>query len=758
MKEEDLDQTKPITTLKDFEEYNDDNLEVQTSRTEKNNNILAKQIDQENEEAAEEALAEKNIAIAEAILEEETTKKEEPSKPAKDNIFTKLKDKWSKLSKSNKVMIIIICLLILIFIALIIAFIINKNREEEKPITNTPPTVEEAPVLGDNYFYQDGTLHFLDLNEKEIGTYTCDNKDSSLCYLGFNNINDNFDVAVLLNEKEELKAQRYPILNDNYVFVVDNEQADTTKVNLYSIKDQKILAKYNDAKVYDNNYAIVSNEKNQYGLIHIEDGVTQAIDFQYEYLGMISGEDNLVAKYNRGYKIIDKTNKKLSSDYSSSAQIKYYNKNFIVAKVSGEYNVYDYNATLIASDYDFITVADKYIALVKDNKLIIEDANKLKYNEVGVNLKNNNYVRKYIYDENDTLKETKKSFEINVKEGSDINILVYDDQTSTPETITLKIVEALANEKYQYLNYFDKKLYFYSDAEKEKLLGYYTCSNANDIKNKEDNLNNCYVATDTIYEDNDMVTLASSNRKTTTPLINNRYVFISDGSSNIILYDLKTQTSLSSSGYASINTNLPNNDYTFDTYLGPIDIIALNKKGKYGMITINGDNITTKYIFDYNKMEYLGDYILVLDSSNKWHLISSSGNISVGYDGKIRGYSPDKSYLKVYLNNQYYVYDTNNTAISTESYAYVELYNNYYAAVNKDMEVNIYNYQGEKLSTEGIKIGNYAYYKTDNPAFKVTHENGKYIVSVYNGSDYEEHTVNTDIPSLPIEPEPNEDE
>lgn len=749
MREEDLDKTKPIATLKDLASNDLEEEQEQISRTQKNLNLVEKQIESEQEEEAEEALAEKNIALAENYLSEEKEKETKEDElvfeqDKEKNVFKKLKEQWNKLDKSKKIMVLIVGVLFIAFLVLLIVFIISSAKKEEPAIEEeVPPVVDEAPVLGDHYYYKNGSLYFLDLNEQEIGSYECTNKDANLCYIGFNKVNDTFDVPILLDQDENLKEQRYPILSDNYVFIVDSKNEKTTSVKLYSIKDKKILEEYTDAKVYDDNYAIVSNDQNKYGLIKVEDGITEYIVPQYDYLGMISGEDNLIAKYNRGYKVIDRNNKKLSSDYSSSYEMKTYNNNYIVAKVAGDYNVYDYDGNLIATDYDFITVQSKFIALVKKDKVYVIDGDKTKYNEDGVELKNNDYVKKYVYDENDSLKTTKKSFEITVNTSGDIDISVYDGDALNPNVSTLRVVEALANAKYEYVNYFGKKLYFYKDKEKEKLIGSYTCSNGNEIRSQEDEFNNCFIAIDSIYEDNDMVTLDEVNRKSRVPIINERYVFIADGSSNVILYDLVKQASISSAGYASISSYTANNDYKVSTYNGKINVVALNKKGKYGMLSIDGDNLTTKYQFSYNKMEKLGNYMIALNSSsNTWEVLDGDDTIASGFEGKLRGYNSNVKYFKAMSNNEYHVYNINAEVVSEESYAYVELYEDYYAAVNKDNEVNIYDYNGNKLSNKGIKIGNYAYYKTENPAFKVRKENDRYIVDVYNGTEYEEVVVN----------------
>ena len=87
MKEEDLEKTIPIETLGDLEVYQkqhratrSENVNIDTSRSEKYKDTLDGMSDEDLGEAAEEALAEKNIAMAEAILSEEKRRTENENK------------------------------------------------------------------------------------------------------------------------------------------------------------------------------------------------------------------------------------------------------------------------------------------------------------------------------------------------------------------------------------------------------------------------------------------------------------------------------------------------------------------------------------------------------------------------------------------------------------------------------------------------------------------------------------------------------
>ena len=738
MNEKDLEKTKPIKILSELNDSRSDRYEEEKeeTRSEKYEDVLEEEKDREREEEAEEALALKNIALAESYLALEEKKEENLEPPKKKSWVEKLKENWHNLDKKKKIMIITIGVLLLILIIVLIVFFVTKlnKPEEEKP---KEEVVEEAPVLADNFYYKGGSLYFLDDLEEEIGSYECENQDSNLCYVAYNNYRDNFDVDKLEDEEGEEIVRRVPIYENNYVFIFDNEDEKAQLLKLYSIKDEEVKEEYNVVKAFADNMIIVADKDNKYGLIKIENGITEVVPLEYEYLGMIDGEDNLIAQDEKGYIVINKNNKKLSSTFNKSYEIKKYKTNFVVPKVGGDYNLYNYKSDLIDGGYNYIDVIDKYAALVDNSSHVyVIDNTKLKYNEGDILLDNKDYVKTYIYDEEDNLVKTNRSFEWKIKSDS-IEFAIYEDGIEDATYKNLSIMEALVNKNYKYVNYFNSKLYFYSDAEKEMLLGSYSCSNQNNVSKESDTYTTCFVAKDTIYEDNDMMGVNDSKRKALSPLINDTFVFVNDGPNDVKLVNLKSNKVMGT--YTNINTYTADNNYVFDKKSGKVNIVAMNKKGKYGVLEIDGSEVEALYTFDYNKIEKLGEYYLAQDTSNNWKVLFKESETAL-IPGKILGYNSDTKYLKAKVNNKYAVYDINGNAIGND-YEYVELYSSYYAAVNKDKEIYIYNYAGEQITNEGIKVGNYAYTRTDKPAFKVKKDGSEYIISVYDGSTYNDNRV-----------------
>ncbi len=755
MKDEDLGSTKPIKALDEEkisreEKYGDVLDDFLESREEKYQNRLEEEKAKKAAEEAEIALAEKNIALAEEYeaeeekaeeLEEiknETEDEEEPKDKKKEKPLVRLKKWWGSLDGSQKVIYGAIGVLILLLIILLIVgaiALIGKGKKEEGPKQEEQMVIEDnAPVMFDNYYYKGGSLYFLGEGGKEIGSYDCDNKSEKLCSVAVNNYRDVLDVPMVESEDGEKLTEYVGIVDEDFVFVNDSAEGSAPNIVLYSIKNKEKIGTYGDVKAYDGGYYAVSDSNGKYGLLQITKEAKTIIKHQYEYLGMIDGENYLIAKEKKGFIVIDKKDKGISS-HINATEVKYYNSNYVVTKDNGLYNVYNFKAQQVATGYSFATVKNKYMFLITDKEMIVKDKDGNKFNEDPITLINGDYVKTYVLDQDGGLVKTKRSFETEVK-GNDINIAVYNMEYEEPQYKTLSILEGNLNKSYDFVNYFDGTLYFYKDAKKTELIGSYTCNNKNELTAKSTEYSKCFLAKDTIYSDNDLTTDAVKKRKTTVPIFNKKYVFIKD--ENVVLYDIDARTIKST--YLSVNTNSIANDYKVVERTGSAKIVAVNRKGKYGVIKIDGTNVNALYKFNYNKIEYLGNYLIGQDANNKW-LMFENGQEEGIFPGKIMGYSKDLKYFKIKEDNDYKVYSATGELAVETGYAYAELYEGFYAGVNTNKEVDIFDYTGKKLSANSVVVGNYPMSRTTTPAFKVKKSGTGFVVSVYNGKEYVDHNV-----------------
>ncbi len=752
MKNEDLDSTKPIQPVGEGlsrEEKFEDVLEEEIgSREEKYQKMLEEEKSKEAEEEAEKALAQKNIELAEEYEKEEIeaeeqkeileATKDEDKEKKKEKPLVRFKNWWKSLDKMQKIIYGIIGALFLILLILLLVGVIaliSKKKPDDKPKDEAPIQEEAAPIMYDNYYYKDGALYFLSEGGSDIGSYTCENKSEKLCAVATNNYRDGLDVPNLAKENGEEIVEHVKIVADDFVFINDTDTEGKNNIILYSIKKNEKIANYTDVKAYDNGYYAVKDASDKYGLIQIDTEKKDVIKPQYSYLGMIDGENYLVAKEAKGYIIIDKKDKAISK-YINVGEVKYYNSNFIVTKNNGTYGVYDYKGKQLRSGAIFITVKGKYIFEVNEGRIFVYDASDNKFTEDGVELHNTEYVKTFVYDDNDQLVTVKRSFETEVK-ASEITIGVYNATFEDPQYSNLSIPEGNLNKNYKFVNYFDGTLYFYSNEEKTDLLGSYTCASKNEVTGSSKEFSNCYLAKDTVFEDNVTTTSAMKSRKAMTPIISNKYVFIKDGDNNIVLYDLVARTNKSS--YNRVNTYTANNDYKVTSISGKVEIAALNKKGKYGVIRVVDGNVSPLYAFNYNKIEKLGNYFIGLDTAGKWLIFANGKTVGV-YDEKVAGYNSDLSYVKTFNKEYYAVYSFAGDKI-VGGLHYVELFDDCFVRVDDDKNIAVYDYSGKKLSESVQAFSSVNVKSYDKQLIKLKKTSEGYVVSVYNGKEYKDTTL-----------------
>ena len=559
-------------------------------------------------------------------IEEEVKKKPQKKKKGFKKFWQNL-NKWQRLG-----LVIGIGLLLLLITGLIIYLTIFRNHEPEE---------EKDPVIveKDNYRYENGYLVFLDRNEVELGRYECTEKDSNKCFVAKSDYSkDTIERIINVNELGEEIIKNSQIYLDNYVFVKDGED-----LFLYDIKKNDKALNIHNFKSYNasKDVVVISDESDHYGLIEItNEGINYLIRPSYDNLALVN--DNLlylVAQDKDTNYIIDSTGKKISGNVTGL--IMSANDSYIVSKYNNKYSLYAYDNTKLLEDYDYIGLHDGLISLVSKAHLYLINNDLQKLYEDGLRLTSSDYVKRYIYDKDNNLKETKVAYEISLNGD---NVLV----TIGNESKNINLNEGKISGQTSYLSYFDGTLYFYKDDEKKELLSTYKCTNRNELKGSEMKLDKC-----TIYnKDNNY-----------SGIYNNNYVFIYDSLSSedakIYLYDLKTKK-IKGTYSDLILTNATDLDLDVkqidadSTYVIAQSATGENT-GNYGVIEITDNNVKGKIEFKYKDIKY----------NNKY-------------------------YLMVNKENSYSVYDSTFKKISNE-FDYIDLYDKYYVGINNN-SLNVYKY------------------------------------------------------------------
>ena len=666
------------------------------------------------------------------LITKEEPKKEEPDIPTK----LTLKEKWHNLSKKNKIIIIGMAIAIVLISLITTLFLLNYNKKKDTPVT--PDTV----LAKDNYIYQNGTLTILDDNNNPIGSYECNNKDENLCYVAFlNNDEDLFEAPQNEYQDGTIIRTRSKVYFNKYVFITD-QSADTKDiVYLYNLETNEKVGEYLGVKAYSNhdNNVVLKNKANQYGLFELtNDNLKTIIDYSYTYIGIVNKENDnkLVVKNNKSTYLVDFDNKVKTK--TITGDIIDYNDSYIVIKNSNNtYSVVDYDNQEYNSQYQYIRLIDSnHVAIVIDNNLYIRNVNNSKYNEDGIALNNNVYVPVNIYDENNKKTSTNYSFTTEINNNV-LDVSVHSDTGNTETNINLR--EGDASIKYNYINYFDGKLYFYSDEAKEKLISTYTCNNQNDIGD-DLTLNNCNIATDTVYNDNYLN--PANSRNSVIPIYNYKYAFIYDSPANatdtnkeIKFYDLKNSKTLGT--YASIDSSTPDNKGTINQVTtNATTIIAKLKSGKYGTINITSNDANVGYKFEYSYLENFGKYYLAQNENNKWQVLYSSDTKSYEFPYKIMNIN--SSYAVLRVNDGVRLYKADATQVIDKSYKFIYLTDKlaFGAVDSSNNKLYVIKYDGTILNPDGIVLPTDNYYNTSTPAFKMEIVGDVVNVSVFDGKSY----------------------
>ncbi len=659
--------------------------------------------------------------------------KQEIEEEKKENIFKRGKKKWNGLEKKKKIIIIIsIVIILFLIVALVIFLCLNHEEEEVKP---KDPDV----ILGfDNYRYENGTLVFLD-DEKEIGRYECENKDENLCQVAYSNLDNTMDTTKRVDENGESLTLRTKIYYENYVFVMDTKSENTSTIYLYDIKNQKKLQTvFEVLQTYDyEDYVILKNEESKYGVIKIsENDVSTVIPYSYDEVHLIPNQTEMklisVRKDNNSY-IADTENKILTKAFNTT--IVNATENYVVTKdSSSKYHIYDYNAKEINADisHDYIAVLDKIMISVQENKLYILDSDGNLYSAQDFSLKNTNYNPVATYKEL-KLEKTEQAFDYELNNNI-LNINIYDGEEKTNYNVNLN--EGKLSSTISFLSYFEGSLYFYEDSAKTKLIGSYSCTNRNTVEDNTTELTSCKVASDSIYRE------TTGNMKevgeVTTgmiPIIGKKYVFISDGDT-ILLVDLTKNSDSVIAKYTNVDTAsyTGGNEISFASPTSMPFIAKSKTSGKFGVAKITSDGVLPVIAFDKTSIKKLGDYYVV-EEDGKYSLYSLEGEkVTEDKNSPIVDYY--KTYLKTYKDNMYFVH-TFSSDVSSTAYNYIELYDEYYAAVMNN-RVHLYRYDDAETEyltdgeESGIELKITDYYGKDVNAFRITFDSKNIYVEIGN--------------------------
>lgn len=644
-----------------------------------------------------------------------TPKKQKKNKTSKVKKEKKTSNKSNGVNKKKVLIIVGIALVILIAVALLLYFLVFKKEDDEKVLVPE----ENVVIEKDNYIYDNGKLKLLDSDDKVIGEYKCIDEDVDKCYVASLSNEDTFDLPTYVDEDENLMVKKSKIYNNRFVFIFDEDT-----IALYDIETGTKTGDYELIKTgnIDENLVVAKDSEENYGLLEIDETeVTTLLDFEYEYLGIISSSDVIVAKDGVSSFLVNTSGQEESS--LISGEIKNFSENFISVYDAG-YSVYNYEGEKVLEDeYDYVDFVDDYMLVIKNKKIFVYDSELAKINESGIKVKTNDYKKVYVFDKNNNLKETKKAYTVTINEGS-INF-VFDDET----TKDINLYEFEINKTTNYVNYMDGTLYFYSDLGKTDLIGTYKCDNKNSVTGVESGFSNCMVAKDSNLINNvDAIGYI--------PIINETYAFIKDtknGSTTetIVLYNFETEKKVK---YQAVDTGISSESINHVSSINGV-IAAKNNSGNMGIITIGNNGAVGLIAFqdssnggNTKKISYFKEYFLA-ERDNGNYLYKKNGTLLASSKFTIKDYR--NGYLLV-KDKEYMVHDIEEGKVISNGFDHVELFDEIFVGI-KENKLNVYDYSDAKegLIEEALEI------VLDNVSkgYKLAIYSDAYVISIFTSEN-----------------------
>jgi len=239
---------------------------------------------------------------------------------------------------------------------------------------------------------------------------------------------------------------------------------------------------------------------------------------------------------------------------------------------------------------------------------------------------------------------------------------------------------------------YDNKLHFY---DMLTLIGTYECKTSL-----------CDYATSTVDDANYSLNYYKNATDSQTSLIAKKYAFLTDGSEEIILYDIKNG--------ATINTFKAIKNYQIGIDGNYYIVKDLNNKwGVMKLDTVADIAIDYKYDFIglHNEIEegktLLNNEVFVVNDSNGWKLISNTDEDKTTYFANpIYDYN-DKYVITVNRFNYYINGISNGNLLMENPFAYVGFVGDYVEVIDNDSDYYLLNPETQKVLSQKYKVTNF---------------------------------------------------
>lgn len=182
----------------------------------------------------------------------------------------------------------------------------------------------------------------------------------------------------------QIDSYSYVTVSGDYVFIVDtnmttdgNTYEDNAGVILYNLKTKEktnVMGIKNYTVGIDNNYYIIANLNNKYGIFTFTDTINPIIDYKYDFIGLINKQvdekldsSKFVVLENSNWKLIDINDNTLTANFSQP--IYDYNDSHVILTLGGSYKIYSYASKPLSDElFNKVILKDKYIGVLDSSK------------------------------------------------------------------------------------------------------------------------------------------------------------------------------------------------------------------------------------------------------------------------------------------------------------------------------------------------------------------------------------------------------
>ena len=262
--------------------------------------------------------------------------------------------------KNKVIVLVVISVLLCIFLPASILGTIHK--------INVSPSRNPNHELKYN-----GYLWFYDKNEL-MSKYECQTDD---CDLATTIIDDNeYGINYYQDGNDKIG-----IVDGMFTFIKDGN------IKLYNIQNGYVLQEYKAVKNYnitlENNYYILENTNEKWGVLSIGSNLGMIIPFEYDFVGL---KNIFSDKYLQTEKFIVMKNNEWNLVHDGETLLENglenpiidYTDNHIFTKNNDEIKIFNYDGTQIVNNLEITDyqILDKYIAIFTDKILVIYDDSK----------------------------------------------------------------------------------------------------------------------------------------------------------------------------------------------------------------------------------------------------------------------------------------------------------------------------------------------------------------------------------------------